>query len=739
MRRVLLALVLAAGTFAFPAAAGAPAPTWAEPDAPRRVRVGLPELLGGAPPKGTLSTARARLALPGARPDGRDVRVRPAGGGGALPRRVERVRAGDGANEYDVYFPYAKGVREYDVYFGGAPGAASSWKPVPGGLYLRTLENVGGARAGSLSQIRSMVKSSAKVHGEGPREKIDDLENPFGPDDNYLSHYEGYLVCPEAGEYGLAVDGDDSIFLLIDGSLAVGWPGAHGVRGKWDRRHRRTLRLTAGLHRITVYHAESSGGQAARAGWRPPWEKEYSVIAPAFFARYLDAVPVELESRDAGGAVRSELYFAYRELAQYRVNDANQTALVEFTACAPRTSAAEHAWSFPGGLTRKGTRVRAYFTPGRPREVTLRAGDAAFERRVLVKPRPATDLPRIYLEVGLDALPAFVYADEKVALNPEAVNDSGWPIEAALAWRWESAGRRPAEGQEELHLTSDGEASRGKLHLPLVARDWRRGGRQTYALRFGGDDLVKKSVRVLRGDADWGNLGVRAAGGHLDTAAGARVLVLLEPENAAEDRYWAWPRALARARPRAPGRVLYFGDPMAQDEDASGVLGLLHAWEARGEGRTLSVVRWEGLYPCMGALAAIDGALAESTPDLVVLAPGQLDARAGTPLRRFERALDAMLDRVRVATRGRARIAIQSPIPEVSALPLARRYERSARRVAERHAARYINLLDALAGENGWEALYRDPDAGERVHGRYPAAEGQEALARAFRRAMGWP
>lgn len=98
----------------------------------------------------------------------------------------------------------------------------------------------------------------ANKQGSQAVANIDGNGNPFGPDDWYMTIFEGDFTAPVSGNYNFAIDGDDAIELIIDGTVVVGWYGGHG--GAYDFSHSGSIFLTAGVHTIEYRHEENGGG-----------------------------------------------------------------------------------------------------------------------------------------------------------------------------------------------------------------------------------------------------------------------------------------------------------------------------------------------------------------------------------------------------------------------------------------------------------------------------------------------
>ena len=154
---------------------------------------------------------------------------------------------------------------DYHVYLGSRAALAppSNWYPTAG-LLLKTYRRPEGSSA-NVEEFMAMIKKASIFHGAGYRETIFDGYNPFGPSEDYVSVYSGYIRIPKSGEYWFATNSDDSSVLFIDEKPVAEYPGLHGPSAVWGEKNGR-LALRAGTHRLDYFHVEYKGGQAAVAG-----------------------------------------------------------------------------------------------------------------------------------------------------------------------------------------------------------------------------------------------------------------------------------------------------------------------------------------------------------------------------------------------------------------------------------------------------------------------------------------
>lgn len=108
--------------------------------------------------------------------------------------------------------------------------------------------------------------TAANEFGSGSVGTINGSGNPFGADDNYLTIFQGTLNIVEADDYTFAVDGDDAVEVLVDGSVVAGFYGGHAECN--CQTNSGTVTLTAGSHTVEFRHQEYNGGDNYFLYWQ---------------------------------------------------------------------------------------------------------------------------------------------------------------------------------------------------------------------------------------------------------------------------------------------------------------------------------------------------------------------------------------------------------------------------------------------------------------------------------------
>jgi len=185
---------------------------------------------------------------------------------------------------------------------GCAKSGGSTWSIVPSDVLsnlVRTTYDISGTgnnHPANHSEFDTWVSNyavAARQFGFGFMSTINGNDNnPYGPDDNYMTIVKGTINVPTTGSYKFSVDGDDAVEVIINGITVAGWYGGHGACN--CNTYSGTVYLTAGTnYPIEFRHEERGGGD----NFALRWEKilfeskitDYSVNVQACVSNKLEA------------------------------------------------------------------------------------------------------------------------------------------------------------------------------------------------------------------------------------------------------------------------------------------------------------------------------------------------------------------------------------------------------------------------------------------------------------------
>ncbi|WP_082053875.1 PilC/PilY family type IV pilus protein [Methyloterricola oryzae] len=135
--------------------------------------------------------------------------------------------------------------------------------------------------ASGFATMETLFANSSHQQGSGTPSngRIDGSGNPYGDDDYYLNIFTGSILVSTSGSYQFAVDGDDAVDVIIDGTVVASWYGGHGNCNCQD--HKGTISLTAGTHTLKFRHQEASGGDNYYLWWNGPDSSNTWVKVPS--------------------------------------------------------------------------------------------------------------------------------------------------------------------------------------------------------------------------------------------------------------------------------------------------------------------------------------------------------------------------------------------------------------------------------------------------------------------------
>ena len=353
--------------FTLIAASAGPEPGW---QARATVAIPKPQTITG------IDTAAVRIDCQGrGKADGSDYRVRDSAGKPvpfALvfhdPARSSLIafRCADPKGTYTVDFgnPQAERAPE-QIAIDPSPGAGppkGDWIPRQGLVY-QTIRRPKGENPKTVEELKALIDGSDAKYGARYQRRISDGYNPFGPSDDYISIYRGWIDIPKAGTYQFCTASNEASFSFLDGKTLVHWPGRHTVdRGLRGEKHA-AVELAAGPHYVEYYQEEVTLEQMAFLGWRPSADDgPFSEIPESVYPSPHEAAVTNLDGPNGPLAsfepkVIDSIWPVERHRGQY--------TRVRFRADLPRQGTA-YRWDFGDGQAGEGAEVdHVYVAIGR--------------------------------------------------------------------------------------------------------------------------------------------------------------------------------------------------------------------------------------------------------------------------------------------------------------------------------------------------------------------------------------
>jgi tetratricopeptide (TPR) repeat protein len=333
-----------------------------------------------------VDTAGARILCQGkARADGGDYRVLDAAGK-PMPFQLLFHDAGryslitfrclDPKQRYFVYYGNPTAERSAEQVIGNlTPGSGppkGAWVPKYG-FMLQTIQRPEGDNPKTVADMMKLIEGSKAKYGGRYQRRVADGYNPFGPSDDYISIYRGWINIPRAGKYQFCTVSNEASFSFLDGKELVHWPGRHtvdrGARGEVNA----LVDLTAGLHYLEYYHEEVTLEQMAYLGWRPAADAgPFQPIPDTIFTAPHNAAATRYEDNKGALAVfepviTDSVWPAERAEGQWtrcRFKAAKNAVLPAGTT---------YEWDFGDGQKATGAEVEHVYLSLGPRTVALTA------------------------------------------------------------------------------------------------------------------------------------------------------------------------------------------------------------------------------------------------------------------------------------------------------------------------------------------------------------------------------
>ena len=157
-----------------------------------------------------------------------------------------------------------------------ATAGGATWQIVPAGNFqnlTQTVYDTTGysacypANHAAYDTYVATYAVNSHLIGSAPVATINGSNNPFSSQQNYyLTIFSGQIVVPASATYTFAVDGDDAVEVIIDGTVVAGWYGGHGNCG--CQSYTGSIALTAGTHNIIFRHQQCTGGANYYLYWQ---------------------------------------------------------------------------------------------------------------------------------------------------------------------------------------------------------------------------------------------------------------------------------------------------------------------------------------------------------------------------------------------------------------------------------------------------------------------------------------
>ncbi|MCZ7646420.1 MAG: hypothetical protein M5U26_14240 [Planctomycetota bacterium] len=699
-----------------------------------------------------------------------------------LVRPVARGR------EVEVAFGTRSGQRRYALYAGANEGRAARASPTTfRTTALMVRRQVQQTPKGKLPSAEKPMTFAAFEElgrnlprtGVGACANIDDPEPPeehlrrAGP--GYTSVFEGFLRAPLPGRYGFAVFTYGAACLVVDGYEVCTAGAADPKRGTFDLKGE--IELGAGTHRVVLYHIQAGDKMGVRLFWKPPFAEDFGVAPAQAFPRGLPAVVARAENV----AGRVEPFLHVERLAQFRVRRHRGPALEKewvlyfAQAVAEAAPGGELAFEAFGAASRRVPAAGgcAWMPAGAETKIAWQGEGAPAEplsRTVLfpLEREGGRNVADLCGALELKAASTFLYSDEtgqihfETQLAPLPVIheknrvERGPPIPAPqpmgqyrVAWSLQGPDG-PGEILERAEATPalDG---RCKIRVPLPPERFAEASksgqvRLVASLSVGGVPVERLALRLLHARAPWpAGVFARLDGlGYAEPAAGGpggepeQALVVVPREDEADYRRF---RLREEARALDASEILFLGDPLVEapaGADPEAPLGLAarlaraypeKTWSARvlpGPSRGRFVFRL--LEAAEAAARKREGGLPES----VVVSVGGGDAYAQTPLHDFERGLDVLVDRLRLA--GTRRILFLGVVPEPGRTRQGEPYQKRWAEIVRAHHLEGFDIFTLWTEQSDWLKHFAlDPDSDKAAYGPAPNVQALDGLVEALR------
>ncbi len=690
--------------------------------------------------RGEINTARVKFREQSRHcaPKGRDIRVIDHSGK-VVPHRVKTGKRG-----LTVMFRVRPQAQTYYVYYGNPDARAvkHQWEERLGGLTLETFELP--RKTYRAKDLPSLLEANPERYGRSAWPQINDLKNPFGKNDRYISRYTGTIYCAEQGPYTFALNADDmALFrLMMDKKTIVSaWRDGGVPSETWkDPEHGHAYVTTPGplkpgVYRFVYFHGENGGAQLAKLGWEKPSSDAVTTVPPRAFIQYL---PVTIRGREKLDRTLNP-FFTEHHRYTLSVNGGKVSfPRYHFKSRSKenKTSIVSYQWSFGDGTQATGRSVSHEFPELKPYDVTLsiktKAGDtASITRRVFPSPEP-----RKRMTIRMDAqfenqipiLPAGQQAQLKIFIK----NISGLPhalvFQNLLAQNDGKGKHRITDEQTIARLKP---SSGGPSGWRMLRTSFALPEKNVYSrlqLLMHGRSIVERDLAVLSTHGPLDNMQIDRSG-NLRDAANRLVLLRLAGVSStnAPDRQLCHPDS-------GTIRVLSLNQSLVGrgHDDEHFVRSLTELFKKRYPSLTIVPSRPRtSLRPestIISRFLETRRKILDADPNIVILATRPETVLNNVPQNAFRAYLIATLDQIQTQTS--AGIVMVTPAPLPARPALSSKYAAIMKRVGLKTGVTVTDLYSRLRLTPDWKKFFRQPGSQHPSHNIHLNENGQKLLAR---------
>jgi hypothetical protein len=329
-------------------------------------------------------------------------------------------------------------------------------------------------------------------------------------------------------------------------------------------------------------------------------------------------------------------------------------------------------------------------------------------RAALAASAPAAPSPAL----RIDYLPNLIYDGERLTVCGRLVNPSRVPVSGRVTCTL-SVGRRALGEPVVRAVRSPGDGEQDRFEAAWVLEELLETATLTVELTVDGVAAGRARAAVYPASLDMPEL--RLAGDRMVDGSGDRAVLVVRRQLPERASRWAVVKLVEEAVTGGkvqPTCALFVGDLLAADE-AESYARLLRTAPEMSCFSFLTVRHprdaERATYPVFRTLCAFSRAALKRRYDLVVLFVGSREARLGTDVDEFRKAIDLMAGLAKSS--GSKHIVFVTPVAPPKLLGRTARYRRVVRSVAHAAGAQVFDLQPAVARAGWGRSAAPGPDA----------------------------